>query len=190
MKSSSLSLLPNKLHTWDLSQEVLFYQLFFPFNSAQSCPTLCNPMDCSIPGFLILHYLPKFAQTHVHWVNDAIQLSHPLLPSLLPSVSPSIRVFSNESAFRIRWPKYWSCSFRISLSNEYSGFISFRMDWFDLLAVHGVLKSLLQHHNSKTSILWRSAFFMAQLSHLYTTIHSILGENSIMAPGLGHPKWF
>ena len=88
---------------------------------------------------------------------------------LLPSIFPSIRVFSNESALRIRWPKYWSFSFSISLSNEYSGLISFRMDWFDLLAVQGTLKSLLQHHSSKASILWCSAFIIVQLSHPYMT---------------------
>ena len=93
-------------------------------------------------------------------------LCHPLL--LLPPIPPSIRVFSNESPLRIRWPKYWSFSFNISPSNEYSGLISFRMDWFDLLVVQGTLKSLLQHHSSKTSI-WRSAFFIVQLSHPYMT---------------------
>ena len=96
--------------------------------------------------------ISEFAQTHVHWVSDVIQPSHSLCPLLLPSIFPSIRVFSNESAFPIRWPKYWSFSFSISPSNEYSGLISFRIDWFDLLAVQGTLKSLLQHHNSKISI--------------------------------------
>ena len=94
-------------------------------------------------------------------------LCHPLF--LPPSIFPSLRVFSNESALRIRWPKYWSFSFSISPSNEYSGLISFRMDWLDLLAVQGTLKSLLQHHSSKASILWCSAFFMVQLSHPYMT---------------------
>ena len=94
-------------------------------------------------------------------------LCHP--PLLLPSIFPSIRVFSNESALRIRWPKYWSFSFNISLSNEHLGLISFRMSWLDLLAVQGTLKSLLQHHSSKASILWCSAFFIVQLSHLYMT---------------------
>ena len=92
---------------------------------------------------------------------------HPLL--LLPSIFPSIRVFSNESALYIRWPKYWSFSFSISPSNEYSGLISFRMDWLDLLAVHGTLKRILQHHSSKASVLWHSAFFTVQLSHPYMT---------------------
>ena len=113
---------------------------------------------------------PESTQTHVHWVSDAIQPSHLLLPLLLlPSIFPSIRVFSNESALRIRWPKYWSFSFNISPSNEYPGLISFRMDWLDLLAVQGTLKSLLQHHSSKASILWCSAFFIVQLSHPYIT---------------------
>ena len=118
----------------------------------------------------VLHYLPKFAQTHVCSVGDAIQRSHPLSPLLLlPSVFPSIRVFSSESALHIRWPKFWSFSFSISPSNEYSGLISFRVDWFDLLAVQGTLKSLLQHHSTKASILQRLAFFMVQLSHPYMT---------------------
>ena len=123
-------------------------------------------MDCSMPGFPVHHQLPKLAQTLAYWVSDAIQSSHPLL---LLSIFPSIRVFSNESALCIRWPKYWNFSFNISPSNEYSGLISFRIDWFDLLAIQGTLQSLLQHHNLKASILRRSAFFMVQLSHLYMT---------------------
>ena len=110
------------------------------------------------------HQLPKFTQTHVHWVSDLI-LCHPLL--LQPSLFPSINVFSNGSALCIRWPKY--CSFSISPSNEYSGLISLRMDWFDLLAIQGTLKSLLHHHSSKASILWCLAFFIVQLSHPYMT---------------------
>ena len=111
----------------------------------QLCPALCNPMDCSTPDLPVYHQLPELTQTHVHWVGDAIQPSHPLLsPSPLPSNFPSIRVFSNESVLRIRWPEYWSFSFSISPSNKYSGPISFRMDWLDLLAVQGTLKSLLQ----------------------------------------------
>ena len=95
--------------------------------------TLCDPIECSTPGFLVLHYLPEYAHTHVHWVSDASQPSHLLAPLVfLPSVFPSIKVFSNELAFPIRWPKSWSFSFSISPSNEYSGFISFRIDWFDL----------------------------------------------------------
>ena len=120
---------------------------------AQSCPTLCDLMDCSTPGFPVRHRLPELAQTHVHRVSDAIQPSHPLVPLLLlPSILPSIRVFSNESALRIRWPKDWSFSFSISPSNEYSRLISFRINYF-VLAVQRTLKSLLQHHSSKTSIL-------------------------------------
>ena len=127
-------------------------------------------MECSTPVFPIDHQLLEPAQTHIHCVGDAIQPSHPLLSLLLlPSVFPSIRVFSNESALHMRWPKYWSFSFSISPSNEYSGLILFRMDWLDLLAVQGTLKSLLQHHSSKASILRRSAFFMVQLSHPYMT---------------------
>ena len=115
-------------------------------------------------------YLLELAQTHVHWVSDAIQHFHPLSsPSPLAFYLTSIRVFSNESTLHIRWPKYWSFSFSISPSNEYSGLISFRIDWFDLLAVQGILESLLQHHGSKTSILWCSAFFMIQLSNPYMT---------------------
>ena len=121
---------------------------------AQSCLTLCDPIDCSMPGFPVLQYLPEFAQTHVHLVSDAIQSSHHFSSQLLlPLIFPKIRVFSNQSALRIRWPKYWSFSFNISPSNQHSGLISFRMDWLGLLAVHGNLKSLLQHHSSKTSIL-------------------------------------
>ena len=137
---------------------------------AQSCPTLSRPMDCSMPGFPVFHCVLEFAQTHVHWVGDAIQPSH-LLSSLLllPSVFLSTRIFSSESTLRIRWPKYKSFSFSIRLSNEYSGLISFRIDWFDFFVVQGTLKSLLQHHISKASILLHSAFFMVQLSHPYMT---------------------
>ena len=127
-------------------------------------------MGCSTPGFPVHHQLPELARTHVHRVGDAIQPSHPLSsPSLPPSVFPSIRVFSNESVLCIRWPKYWSFSFSISPSSEYSGLFSFRMDWFNLLAVQRTLKSLPQHHSSKASILWHLAFFMVQVSHPYTT---------------------
>ena len=126
--------------------------------------------DCSMPGFPVLYYLAEFAQTHIHWISDAIQPSHPLsCPLLLPSVFPSIRVFSSELALCIRWPKYWSFSFSINPSNEYSKLISFRMEWLDLLAIQGTLKNLLQHHSSKATILQCSAFFMVQLSHPYMT---------------------
>ena len=109
---------------------------------AKSCLTLCDPVNCCMPRFPVLHHLPEFVQIHIHWVRDAIQPSHPLMPPfLLPSVFPSIRVFSRESVLHIRWPKYWSFSFSISPSNEYPGLISFRMDWFDFLALQGILKS-------------------------------------------------
>ena len=132
----------------------------------RSCLTLCDRMDCSTPGFPVLHHrrsLLKLMSIESLMLSNHLILCHPLL--LLPSIFPSIRVFSNESALRIRRPKYWSSSFSISPSNEYSGLTSFLIDWFDLLVVQGTLKSLLQHHNLKGSILWCSAFFMVQLSH-------------------------
>ena len=123
-----------------------------------------------MPGFPVHHQLPESTKTHVRRVGDAIQPSHPLSPLLLlPSIFPSIRVFSNESALRIRWPEYWSFSFNVSPSNEYPGLISFRMDWLDLFAVQGTLKSLLQHHSSKASVLQNSAFLIVQLLHPYMT---------------------
>ena len=135
----------------------------------QSCPTLCEPMNSSTPGFPVHQQLPEFTQTHVHRIDDAIQPSHPLLsPSPPAPTPPSIRVFSNESALRMRWPKYWSFSFSISPSNEHPGLI-FRMDWLDLLAVQAALKSFLQHQSPKASIFRRSAFFTVQLSHPYMT---------------------
>ena len=124
---------------------------------AQSCPTLCDPMDRSTPGLPVHHQLPEPAQTHVHLVSDAIQPSHPL-----SSPSPPALNLSSESVLRIRWPKYWSFSFSISPSNEQSGLISFRMDWLDLLAVQGTLKSLLQHHSSKHQFFGAQFFFMVQ----------------------------
>jgi len=122
-----------------------------------NCPTLCEPMNYSTPGFPVLHHLPESAETHV----NHLMLFCLLL--LLRSVFPSIRVFSNELGLCLRWSKYWS--FSISPSNEYSGLISFRIDWLDLPAVQGTLKSLPQHHSSKASILQPSAFFIVQLSH-------------------------
>ena len=133
-------------------------------SAAQSCPTLCDPMDCSTPGPPVHHQLPEFTQTHVHCASDAIQPSH-----LLSSPSPPAFNHSQhqglliELVLCIRWPKYWS--FSISSSNEYSGLISFRKELLNLLAVQGTLKSLLQHHSSKASILQRSAFFIVQHSH-------------------------
>ena len=137
---------------------------------AQSCPTLCHPMNCSTPGHPVHHQLPEFTQTHFHQVSDAIShliLCRPLL--LLPPIPPNNRVFPNESTLSMRWPKYWSFSFSISPSKEIPGPISFRMDWLDLLAVQGTLKSLLQYHSSKASILQHSAFFTVQLSHPHMT---------------------
>ena len=127
-----------------------------------------QPHDCSTPGLPVYHQLPEFTQTYVHWVSDAIQLSHPLPSPSSPAFSLSQHQgISNKSALHIRWPKYWSFSFNISPSNEHSGLISFRMDWLDLLAVQRTLKSLLQHHSSKASILRRSAFFIVQTSHAH-----------------------
>ena len=152
----------------------------------QLCQTLCNPMDCSTPGLPVHHQLPELTQAHVHRVGDAIEPSHSLSSPSLPTFNPfpSIRVFSKESVLHIRWPKYWSFSFSISPFNEYSGLISFRIDWFYLLAVQGTLKSLLQNCNSKALILQHSTFFMVQLSHPYMTtgktialtIQTIVGE--------------
>ena len=143
----------------------------YQFSSVtQSCPTLCNPMNCSKPGLPVHHQLPEFIQTHV--LESVMPSSHLILCRLLlllPPIPPSIRVFSNESTLRMRWPKYWSFSFSISRYKEIPGLISFRMDWLDLLAVQGTLKSLLKHHSSKASILRHSAFFTVQLSHPYMT---------------------
>ena len=136
----------------------------------QSCPTLCDPMNCSMPGLPVHHQLPEPTQLmSIESVmpSNHLLLCHPLL--LLSPIPPSIRVFSNESTLCMRWPKYWSFSFNISPSNEHPGLISFRVDWLDLLAVQGTLKSLLQHHSSKASILRCSAFFRVQLSHPYMT---------------------
>ena len=128
-------------------------------------------MGWSTPGFPVLHHLPELVLTPVHWVGDTTQLSRPLSSASPPALYLySIRVFSSESTPYIRWPKYWSFIFSISPSDEYSGLISFRIDWFDLLAVQGTLKSLLQHHSSKASVFRHSAFFMVQLSHPYMTI--------------------
>ena len=132
---------------------------------SQSCPTVCHPMNHSMPGLPVHHQLPEFTQTHVHWVRDAIQPSHPL-SSPSPSVpNPSHQSLFHESRLLMRWPKYWSFSFSISPSNEHPGLVSFRMDLLDLLAVQGTLQSLLQHHSSKASILRHLVFFTVQLSH-------------------------
>ena len=131
---------------------------------AQSWPTLCNPTNYTTLGFPVLHYLPEFAQTHVHWVSDVIQPSHPLLPSS----PPALNLFQHQGLFQ--WvgslhhvASFGSFSFSISPLNEYSGLISFRIDWFDLLAVQGTLKSLIQHHSSKASILGHLAFFLTSV---------------------------
>ena len=155
---------------------------------AQSCPALCNPMDCSTLGFPVHHQLLEPTQTYVHHVmpSNHLILCHSLL--LLPSIFPSIRVFSNESVLHIRWPKYWSFSF--SPSNEYSGLISFRIDWLPLLAVQGTLKSLLQHHSSKASVLQHSAFFIVQLSHPYMTTGKTIALTKWMFVGKVMPLLF
>ena len=148
---------------------------YIQFSSVtQLCLTHCDPMDCSTPRFPVHHQLLELVQIHVYPVSDAIQPSHPLSsPFLLASVFPNIRVFSSESVLCIRWPKYWSSSFSISPSSEYSELISFRMDWLDLPTVQGTLKSLLQHHSPRASFLQCSAFFIAQLTHPYM----ITGKN-------------
>ena len=150
-----------------LSENSVAVALTFQFSSfTQLCPTLCDPMDYNTPASLYitnLQSLPKLMSTESVMPSNHLILCHQLL--LLPSIFPSIRVFSNESVLCIRWPEYWSFSFKISPSNEYSGLISFRMDWLDLLAVQGTLKHLLQHHSSKASILQHSAFFTVKLSH-------------------------
>ena len=128
---------------------------------AQSCPTLCDPVDCSTPGLLSITNSRNLLKLTSIELGDAIQPSHLLSSSSpMPLIFPSLKVFSSESVLHISWPKYWSFCFSISPSNEYSGLISFRMDWLDLLAVQGTLKSLLQHHSSKALILQHSTFFM------------------------------
>ena len=140
----------------------------------QLYPALCNPVDCSMPGFPVLHHLPELAQTHIHWVDDAIQPSYPVVPfSFCLQSFPASGAFLMSSHFCIRWSKYWSFSFSISPCNEYSGLISFRIDWFDLFAVQGTLKSLLQHHRSKASILQRSAFLEQSLYKIDCSCHTI-----------------
>ena len=140
-------------------------------SATQSSATLCDLMNHSMPGLPVHYQLPGFTQTHVHRVGDAIQPSLLCCPFLLlPPIPPSISVFSNESTLPTRWPKYWSFSFSISPSNEHPGLISFRMDWLALLAVQETLKSLLQHHSSKASIFWCSAFVTVQLSQPFMTI--------------------
>ena len=155
---------------WSKSAQLSSQHIFS--SVAQLCPTLCDPISRSTPGLPVHHQLPEFTQTHVHEVSDAIQPSHPLSSPSPPAPNPSQHqsLFS-ESTLRMRWLKYWSFSFSIISSNEHPRLISFGMDWLDLLAVQGTLKSLLQHHSSKASILWRSAFF---------TVHS-KGDQSWVA---------
>ena len=168
LTSDSTFLRAIELFSLPFSSRVSFGSLYLAkiqFSSVtQLCPTLCNPRYCSMPSLPVHHELPELAQTHVHWVGDAIQPFHPLL-----SLSPSaFNLSQHQGLFQWvvllkSWPKYWNFSFNISPSIEHSGLISFRMDWLDLLAVQGTLKSLLQHHSSKASILQCSAFFIVQL---------------------------
>ena len=152
------------LNTFFLEPSVFLILFLLPCccSVAKSCLTTYDPMDSSTPGFPVLHYFPEFAQTHV---SDAIQPTHPLAP-----FSSCPQSFPASGSLPVMWPKYLSFSFGISPSNEYSVLISFRIDWFDLLFVKGTLKCLLQYHSSKASILWHSAFFMVQLSHLYPSL--------------------
>ena len=142
---------------------------------AQSCPALCDPMNCSMPGLPVHHQLRSSLK--LMCIELVIPSSHHILYRplvLLPPIPPNIRVFSNESALRMRWPKYWSFSFNVSPFNENPDLISFRMDWLDLLAVQGTLRSLLQHHSLKASMLRHSPFFTVQLSHSYMTNGKII----------------
>ena len=153
---------------------------FVSFSSVQSLSRvwLCSPMDCSMPGLPVHHQLPELTQTHVQELvlpSNHLILCHPLL--FLPSIFPSVRVFSNESVLPIKWPQDWSFSFSISPLNGHPGLIFFRMDWLDLLAIQGTLQNLLQHHSSKASIPWCSALFMVQLSHLYMTTGKTIALN-------------
>ena len=157
-------------YTW----EEKLWQTSFQFSSVtQSCPALCNPMNHSTQGLPVHHQLAEFTQTQVHRISDAIQpsraLSSPSPPAFNLSQHQGFFFFPNESVLHIRWPKNWHFSYSINPSKEYSGLISLRMDWFDPFTVQGTLKSLLQHHSSKASILQHSAFFIVQLSHPYMT---------------------
>ena len=171
LKSRGITL-PKSIH---LVKAMVFPVVMYGYEFSsvtQSCPTLCDPTICSTPGLPIHHQLPVMSSLKLMSIQLVTPSSHlilcrPLL--LLPLIPPSIRVFSNESTLRMRWPKYWSFSFSISPSNEHPGLISFRMDWLDLLVVQRTLKSLLQHHSSKASILQCSAFFTVQLSHPHMT---------------------
>ena len=156
------------------SSNCAFNYVQFQFSSVtQSCPTLCDPMDCSTPGLPVYHHLSEFTQTQVHWVRDAIQACHPLSSPSPPANLPQHQGLFQWVSSSHQVTKVWSFRFNISPSNEYSGLISFRMDWLDLLALQGTLKSLLQHHGSKGLILQHSSFFIVQLSHPYMTTGKI-----------------
>ena len=148
-----------------LQPPALFLTGHFCRSVTKSCPALCNPVNCTTPGFPVLHYLPRVCLN----LCPLSQWHHPTISSSVALFSSCPQSFPASESFQIRWPKYWSLSFNITPSKEYSGLISFKIDWFDLLAFQGTLKSLLQHHSSKTSILWHSAFFMAQFSDPYMT---------------------
>ena len=174
----SLSMVLRLTYIWECIRTLfLINAVSVQFSSvAQSYLTLCNPMDHSMPGLPVHHQfpeLPELMSIESVMPSNHLILCCPLL--LLPPIFPSVRVFSNESALRIRWPKYWSFSFNISPFNEHSGLSSFRMDWLDLLAAQGTLQSLLQHHSSKASILRHSTLFIIQLSHPYTTTGKTIG---------------
>ena len=156
---------PNKIY-----RTIIFKTFFCCCSVSQSCPTLCDPMDCSTPGSPVLHYLSEFVK--LMSIESVMPSKHFILCCpflLLCSIFPSIRIFSNESALLIRWPKYWNFSFSIRTPTEYSRLISFRTDWFNLLAVPGTIRSLLQECNLKASILWCSGIFMVQPSHPHMT---------------------
>ena len=162
---------------WSVQQSDSVIHIVVVVQSLSHVRLFVTPWTCSTPGFSVFYNLTEFAQLmSIESVMPSNHLNLCRLLLLLLSIFPSIGVFSNESALHIRWPKYWSFSFSISPSNEYSGLISFRMDWLDLLAVQGTLKSLLQHHSSKASILQRSAFFIVQLSHCEITDWQMLLE--------------
>ena len=150
---------------------MIYYTIFWDIccSVTKSCPTRWNPWTAACQAFLSVAISKRLLLTHVMSVMPSSHLILCCLLLLLPSILPSIGIFSNKSALCVKWPKYWRFSFNISPSNEYSGLISFRITWFDLLVVQGTLRSLLQHHSSKASILWRSAFFIVHLSHPYMT---------------------
>ena len=161
---------------------------------AQSCPTLCDPMNCSMPGLPVHHQLPEFTQTHVHWVSDAVQSSHPLSSPSPPAFNLySIRIFSSESVPLIRWPNYWSFSFNISPSNEHSGLISFRIDWLDLLAVQGRLSRVFSNITVQ-KYQFSDALFTVQILHPYMTTGKTIAltrrrqchPTTVLLPGKSH----